>query len=176
MASSMIESLMCVWGSPGARASSGGPGREMSKSVATLGGDRRESLPPVNPGDGGGTPFCKRHMFDAWDWLPQGSSLQQMTLTGQSPMATIMTKMHVPLTSGTLCWKRSASGSSSGTGVEEISILSSTEDELSSWQGLPGMIPADLAARSMAPERVLTEGEDKGFVSSDKHWQRLTKC
>lgn len=69
------------------------------------------------------------------------------------------------------------SGSSSVTGVEEISILS-TEDEVSSPQGLPGMIPADLAARSMAPERVLTEAEHTGFVTSDKHRQeqRLTKC
>lgn len=70
------------------------------------------------------------------------------------------------------------SGSSSATGVEEISILLSTEDEVSSRRGLPGMIPADLAARSMAPERVLTEGEHKGFVTSDKYGQeqRLTKC
>lgn len=70
------------------------------------------------------------------------------------------------------------SGSSSVMGVEEISILLSTEDEVSSRQGLPGMIPADLAARSMAPERVLTEGEHTGFVTSDKHQQdqRLTKC
>lgn len=48
---------MCVCGSPGARASSGGPGREMSRSDATLGGERRESPPLVTPGDGGGTPF-----------------------------------------------------------------------------------------------------------------------
>lgn len=58
MASSMMESLMCVCGSPGAKASSGGPGREMSRSEATLGGERSESPPPVAPGDGGGRPFC----------------------------------------------------------------------------------------------------------------------
>lgn len=91
-------------------------------------------------------------------------------------MATRKAKMHVPLTSGTLCWRRSASGSSSVTGEEEISIFSSTEVEVGSRQGLPGMIPADLAARSMAPARVLTEGEHKGSVTSDKHQQGLTKC
>lgn len=32
----------------------------MSKSVATLGGERRESPPPVAPGDGGGIPFWKK--------------------------------------------------------------------------------------------------------------------
>lgn len=39
------------------RASSGAPGREISRSDATLGGERRESPPLVTPGDGGGTPF-----------------------------------------------------------------------------------------------------------------------
>lgn len=63
-----------------------------------------------------------------------------------------MTKTHAPPTSGTLCWRRSASGSSSVTGEEEITILLSTEDEVGSRRGLPGMMPADLAARSMAPE------------------------
>lgn len=61
------------------------------------------------------------------------------------------------------------SGSASVTGVEESSSLLSAEGEVRSRQGLPGMIPADLAARSIAPEIVLTEGEHKGFVSSDKH-------
>lgn len=70
MASSMMESLMCVWDSPGARASSGGPGREMSKSVATLGGERRESPPPVAPGDGGGTPFWTKNKMEACWGLP----------------------------------------------------------------------------------------------------------
>lgn len=64
MASSMMESLMCVWDSPGTSASSGGPGREMSKSEATLGGERRESPPPVTPGDGGGSPFCENNKFN----------------------------------------------------------------------------------------------------------------
>lgn len=76
--------------------------------------------------------------------------------------------MHVLLTSGILCWRSSESGSASVTGVEDSSILS-TEGEVKSRLGLPGMIPADLAARSIAPERVLTRGEHEGFVSSDKH-------
>lgn len=48
------------------------------------------------------------------------------------------------------------SGSASTMGVVVSRVLLSTEGEFSSRQGLPGMIPADLAARSMAPERVLT--------------------
>lgn len=75
MASSIMESLMCVWDSPGARASSGGPGREMSKSVATLGGERRESPPPAPPGDGGGTPFCEKNQFQARWGLTHRTSL-----------------------------------------------------------------------------------------------------
>lgn len=47
---------MWVWGSPGGRDSSGGPGSEMSNKEATLGGANRGSPPP---GDGGGIPFCK---------------------------------------------------------------------------------------------------------------------
>lgn len=55
---------MWVWGSPGTSASSGGPGRDMSKSEATLGGQRRESPPPVPPGDGGGSLFCERNKIN----------------------------------------------------------------------------------------------------------------
>lgn len=54
MASSIIESLMCVCASPEGRDSSGGPGRDISNKEATLGGAKRESPPP---GDGGETPF-----------------------------------------------------------------------------------------------------------------------
>lgn len=51
----------------------------MSKSVATLGGERRESRPPVIPGGGGGTPFCERNKSDALgERLSQRSSHQQM--------------------------------------------------------------------------------------------------
>lgn len=31
----------------------------MSRSEATLGGDRSEAPPPVAPGEGGGTPLCQ---------------------------------------------------------------------------------------------------------------------
>ena len=72
----------------------------------------------------------------------------------------------VLLTSGTLCWRSSGSGSASTMGVVGSRALSSTEGEFSSRQGLPGMIPADLAARSMAPGRVLIVQKHKGFVTS----------
>lgn len=52
----------------------------MSKSVATLGGERRESLPPVAPGDGGGTPF--------WEKEQIGSMLRLTSSDNQSLMAT----------------------------------------------------------------------------------------
>lgn len=41
MAISMMESLICVAGSPCERTSSGGPGRDMSSSAETLGGESR---------------------------------------------------------------------------------------------------------------------------------------
>jgi hypothetical protein len=41
MAISMMESLICVAGSPCESTSSGGPGREMSSSAETLGGESR---------------------------------------------------------------------------------------------------------------------------------------
>lgn len=41
IAISMMESLICVAGSPCESTSSGGPGREMSSSAETLGGDSR---------------------------------------------------------------------------------------------------------------------------------------
>lgn len=44
MAISMMESLMCVAGSPCERTSSGGPGREISSKEETFGGDRQELL------------------------------------------------------------------------------------------------------------------------------------
>lgn len=91
----------------------------MSRSEATLGGERRESPPPATPGDGGGTPF-----------------------------------------SGALCTVRSCeSGSASTMGVVASRVLLSTEGEFNSRQGLPGMIPADLAARSMALESWLVVAE-----------------
>lgn len=90
----------------------------MSRSEATLGGERRESPPPVAPGDGGGTPF-----------------------------------------SGTLCWRSWESGSASTMGVVASRVPLSTAGEFSSRQGLPGMIPADLAARSIALESWLDAAE-----------------
>lgn len=43
MASSMMESLICVAGSPWDMTSSGGPGSDRSSRDATLGGDSSES-------------------------------------------------------------------------------------------------------------------------------------
>lgn len=84
----------------------------------------------------------------------------------------------VLLTSGTLCWSRSGSASASTTGASVLLLLVAVlvlvvavvavtaaavssppppaAGELGSRHGLPGMIPADLAARSMAPERATT--------------------
>ena len=58
MAISMMESLMCVAGSPCESTSSGGPGREMSSSAETLGGDRR-LLEPSGAGTGVGSPLWR---------------------------------------------------------------------------------------------------------------------
>lgn len=84
----------------------------MSRSEATLGGERRESPPPATPGDGGGRPF-----------------------------------------SDIFCWRSSEGVSATTTGVVASKALSSTAGGSSSRQGLPGIMPADFAARPMALER-----------------------
>lgn len=56
MAISMMESLICVVGSPCERTSSGGPGRDMSSSAETLGGESRV-LELSNEGKGVERPF-----------------------------------------------------------------------------------------------------------------------
>lgn len=58
MAISMMESLICVAGSPCDSTSSGGPGREMSSSAETLGGESRV-LEPSEEGRGAEGPFWR---------------------------------------------------------------------------------------------------------------------
>lgn len=57
------------------------------------------------------------------------------------------------LTCGTFCWSSVESGSTSGEGEVLSGSLFSVVEGSRLGQGLPGMMPADLAARSMAPER-----------------------
>lgn len=59
------------------------------------------------------------------------------------------------LTSGALSWSSWDSGCGSGGGALPSSE-SSTEGDSSSRQEVPGMMPADFAARSMAPEEERT--------------------
>lgn len=85
-----------------------------------------------------------------------------------NPMCDMREKMlnTLLLTSVKLCCSSSGSATAVTTGASVLLLLLvpvvaltvefSAEAELSSRHGLPGMIPADLAARSMAPETVKT--------------------
>lgn len=94
MAISMMESLMCVAGSPCESTSSGGPGREMSSSAETLGGDRR-LLEPSGAGRGAGVPLW-RGALDSSDreitgepWVgEQGTQQMIRNMEGKLPQPT----------------------------------------------------------------------------------------
>lgn len=102
------------------------------------------------------------------------------------------------LTFSTLCWRSSGSASASTMRLPELLLLvavlvsvaaamaaavdeevssppPSAVGELGSRHGLDGMIPADLAARSMAPERATIQRQNRirADRKSDSRWNNI---
>lgn len=145
MAISMMESLICVAGSPCERTSSGGPGRDMSSSAETLGGERRV-LELSDEGKGMDRPFW-RLALDSSGKVRAGDPWKPSVIGSCSGLVTLINGSLVPLTAvtGSLFWCGPVSP------CPEMAVVACSEDSgempdepsvSKIGKGLPGMMPA----------------------------------
>lgn len=155
MAISMMESLICVAGSPCESTSSGGPGREMSSRAETLGGESRV-LGASAGGSGAESPLWRGALDSSGKERTGG--FWKLSATGSCLEGTLMNGSPVPLTAGSgslFCWgpvdscPATAAVTSSGDSGEMPDRPSASR----TGRGLPGMMPALWAAKSMALAR-----------------------
>lgn len=145
MAISMMESLICVAGSPWERTSSGGPGREMSRSAETLGGERRV-LELSDEGTGMDKPLW-RLALDSSGKVRTDDPWKSSVIGSCSGLETPINGSFVPLTAvtGSLFWCGPVSP------CPEMAVAACSEDSgetpdepsgSKTGKGLPGMMPA----------------------------------
>lgn len=146
MAISMMESLICVAGSPCESTSSGGPGREMSSRAETLGGESRV-LEPSDEGRGVESPLW-RGGLDSSDKERTGEPWKPSVTGSCSGLeATLMNGSLVPRTAGRgspLGWVpvESRPEAAAVTSSADSGEMPGRPSASRTGRGLPGMMPA----------------------------------
>lgn len=171
MAISMMESLMCVAGSPCESTSSGGPGSEMSSRAETLGGESRV-LEASDGGSGVESPLWTGAL-DSSDKERTGG-FWKLSATGSCLEGTLMNGSLVAPTAGSgspFWWGPVESGpvTAAVTSSEDSGAMPDKPSVSRTGRGLPGMMPALLAARSIALARgpVACGGRTLGTIGRD---------